>query len=87
MLAAILQFSLSPSLVFQLRGISGEDLHWSYALLHVPFILSFFVAAALFINLKSKYAIPLRTSAYLCARASFMKSPPCATLLLLSFFF
>jgi len=40
-------FSLSPSLVFQLRGILGEDLHWSYALLYVPFILPFFVAAAL----------------------------------------
>ena len=41
------KFSLSPSLVFQLRGILGEDLHWSYALLYVPFILPFFVAAAL----------------------------------------
>ena len=40
-------FSLSPSLVFQLRGILGEDLHWSYALLYVPFILPFFAAAAL----------------------------------------
>ncbi|HYY27507.1 MAG TPA: L-lactate permease [Chthoniobacterales bacterium] len=40
-------FSLSPSLVFQLRGIFGQDLHWSYALLYVPFILPFFVAAAL----------------------------------------
>jgi lactate permease len=40
-------FSLSPSLVFQLRQILGEDLHWSYALLYVPFILPFFVAAAL----------------------------------------
>jgi lactate permease len=40
-------FSLSPSLVFQLRGILGEDLHWSYALLYVPFILPFFVAAAM----------------------------------------
>ncbi|MGA8658457.1 MAG: L-lactate permease [Chthoniobacterales bacterium] len=40
-------FSLSPSLVFQLRGILGQDLHWSYALLYVPFILPFFVAAAL----------------------------------------
>src|SRR5215469_16504108 len=41
------QFSLSPSLVFQLRKILGEDLHWSYALLYVPFILPFFVAAVL----------------------------------------
>lgn len=41
------QFSLSPSLVFQLRGILGEDLNWSYALLYVPFILPFFVTAAL----------------------------------------
>jgi len=41
------QFSLSPSLVFQLRKILGEDLHWSYALLYVPFILPFFVAALL----------------------------------------
>jgi lactate permease len=40
-------FSLSPSLVFQLRRILGEDLHWSYALLYVPFILPFFVAAGL----------------------------------------
>jgi lactate permease len=40
-------FSLSPSLVFQLRAILGEDLHWSYALLYVPFILPFIVAAAL----------------------------------------
>jgi lactate permease len=40
-------FSLSPSLVFQLRKILGEDLHWSYALLYVPFILPFFVAAVL----------------------------------------
>jgi lactate permease len=40
-------FSLSPSLVFQLRRILGQDLHWSYALLYVPFILPFFVAAAL----------------------------------------
>ena len=40
-------FSLSPSLVFQLRAILGEDLNWSYALLYVPFILPFFVAAAL----------------------------------------
>ena len=40
-------FSLSPSLVFQLRKILGEDLHWSYALLYVPFILPFFVAALL----------------------------------------
>jgi len=40
-------FSLSPSLVFQLRGILGEDLHWSHALLFVPSILPFFVAAAL----------------------------------------
>src|SRR5215475_895057 len=41
------EFSLSPSLVFQLRAILGEDLNWSYALLYVPFILPFFVAAAL----------------------------------------
>src|SRR5499427_4176015 len=41
------EFSLSPSLVFQLRGILGEDLHWSHALLYVPSILPFFVAAAL----------------------------------------
>jgi len=40
-------FSLSPSLVFQLRGILGEDLHWSHALWYVPSILPFFVAAAL----------------------------------------
>jgi lactate permease len=40
-------FSLSPSLVFQLRKILGEDIHWSYALLYVPFILPFFVAAVL----------------------------------------
>ena len=40
-------FSLSPSLVFQLRRILGEDLHWSYALLYVPFILPFFVASGL----------------------------------------
>ena len=40
-------FSFSPALVFQLRGILGEDLHWSYALLYVPFILPFFVAATL----------------------------------------
>jgi lactate permease len=40
-------FSVSPSLVFQLRRILGQDLHWSYALLYVPFILPFFVAAAL----------------------------------------
>jgi lactate permease len=40
-------FSLSPSLVFQLRGILGEDLHWSHALLFVPSILPFFVAAML----------------------------------------
>jgi len=40
-------FSLSPSLVFQLRGILGEDIHWSHALLYVPSILPFFVAAAL----------------------------------------
>jgi lactate permease len=40
-------FSLSPSLVFQLRAILGEDLHWSYALLYVPFILPFIVGAAL----------------------------------------
>jgi len=40
-------FSLSPSLVFQLRAILGEDLNWSYALFYVPFILPFFVAAAL----------------------------------------
>jgi lactate permease len=38
-------FSLSPSLVFQLRGILGEDLHWSHALLFVPSILPFFAAA------------------------------------------
>src|SRR5262249_22931801 len=49
-------FSLSPSLVFQLRGILGEDLHWSYALLYVPFILPFFVAAALALIL---YRCPL----------------------------
>src|SRR5262245_6131997 len=41
------QFCLSPSLVFQLRAILGEDLNWSYALLYVPFILPFFVTAAL----------------------------------------
>ena len=41
------EFSLSPSLVFQLRGILGEDLHWSHALLYVPSILPFFAAAAL----------------------------------------
>jgi lactate permease len=40
-------FSLSPSLVFHLRGILGEDLNWSHALLFVPSILPFFVAAAL----------------------------------------
>ena len=40
-------FSVSPSLVFQLRKILGEDIHWSYALLYVPFILPFFVAAVL----------------------------------------
>ena len=39
--------SVSPSLVFQLRAILGEDLNWSYALLYVPFILPFFVASAL----------------------------------------
>jgi lactate permease len=44
-------FSLSPSLVFQLRQILGEDLHWSYALLYVPFILPFFVAATLALTL------------------------------------
>jgi lactate permease len=49
-------FSLSPSLVFQLRGILGEDLHWSYALLYVPFILPFFVAAGLALIL---YRCPL----------------------------
>jgi lactate permease len=38
-------FSLTPSLVFQLRGILGEDLHWSHAVLFVPSILPFFVAA------------------------------------------
>jgi lactate permease len=41
------QFSLSPSFVFQLQAILGEDLNWSYALLYVPFILPFFVTAAL----------------------------------------
>ena len=40
-------FSLSPSLVLQLREILGEDLHWSHALLFVPSILPFFVAAVL----------------------------------------
>ncbi|MBV8585235.1 MAG: L-lactate permease [Verrucomicrobia bacterium] len=40
-------FSLSSSLVFQLRAILGEDLHWSYAILYVPFILPFFIAATL----------------------------------------
>lgn len=40
-------FSVSPSLVFQLRKILGEDLHWSHALLYVPSILPFLVAAAL----------------------------------------
>jgi lactate permease len=40
-------FSLSQALVFQLRAILGEDLNWSYALLYVPFILPFFVTAAL----------------------------------------
>jgi lactate permease len=44
-LAKLGVFSLSPSLVFQLRGILGEDLHWSHALLFVPSILPFFVAA------------------------------------------
>ena len=39
--------SVSPSLVFQLRTILGEDLSWSYALLYVPFILPFFVAMTL----------------------------------------
>ena len=46
-LGPIGMFSLSPSLVFQLRAILGEDLHWSYALLYVPFILPFIVAAVL----------------------------------------
>src|SRR6516225_1655153 len=41
------EFSLSPSLVFQLRGILGENLNWSHALLFVPSIIPFFVAAAL----------------------------------------
>ena len=40
-------FSLSPSLVFQLQGILGEDLHWSHALLYVPSILPFLVAGVL----------------------------------------
>jgi lactate permease len=40
-------FSLSPSLVFQLQAILGEDLHWSYALLYVPFIFPFIVSAVL----------------------------------------
>ncbi len=40
-------FLLSPSLVLQLRGILGEDLNWSHALLYVPSILPFFVAAVL----------------------------------------
>src|SRR5262245_51370 len=31
----------------QLRAILGEALNWSYALLYVPFILPFFVTAAL----------------------------------------
>jgi lactate permease len=44
-------FSLSPSLVFQLRGILGEDLHWSHALLFVPSILPFFVAALVALKL------------------------------------
>jgi lactate permease len=44
-------FSLSPSLVFQLRGILGEDLHWSHALLFVPSILPFFVAALVALRL------------------------------------
>jgi lactate permease len=49
-------FSLSPALVFQLRGILGEDLHWSHALLFVPSILPFFVAAVLALIL---YRCPL----------------------------
>jgi lactate permease len=40
-------FSLSPSLVFQLKAILGKDLHWSYALLYVPFIFPFIVSAVL----------------------------------------
>ncbi len=40
-------FSLSPSLVVQLRQVLGEDLHWSHAVLFVPSILPFFVAAVL----------------------------------------
>jgi lactate permease len=47
-------FSLSPSLVFQLRGILCEDLHWSYALLFVPFILPFLAAAVLALALYRK---------------------------------
>ena len=46
-LGPIGEFSLSPSLVFQLRGILGENLNWSHALLFVPSILPFFAAAAL----------------------------------------
>jgi len=53
-------FSLSPSLVFQLQGILGQDLHWSYALLYVPFILPFFVAAALALVLYGRQASVFR---------------------------
>jgi lactate permease len=39
--------SVSPSLVIALRGILGQDLHWTHALLYVPSLIPFVLTAGL----------------------------------------
>lgn len=39
--------TVSPSLVLTLRGILGQDLHWTHALLYVPSIVPFVLTAGL----------------------------------------
>ncbi len=44
-------FSISPSLVVELRQILGESLNWSHAILYVPSIIPFLVTAVLALKL------------------------------------
>lgn len=44
-LGALGTFTISPSLVLALRGILGQDLHWSHAVLYVPSLVPFVLTA------------------------------------------
>lgn len=46
-LGALGALTVSPSLVFSLRGILGQDFHWSHAALYVPSLIPFVLTAGL----------------------------------------